>query len=185
MNFLIGQKLIKQKEFGKALKVFQELQKTNTDIRIDFYLGLINFELNAFKASIYYYKKYLENDKNSFPGLLNLAIVMQTVGKFEEAKAIYTKLINLNNFDVRPYYGLFNLSSKNLTTNLFENLNKIANKKKLNKYEEGIINFLLSKKEKQDKKFDNEISLLRKSHESIFNLNYSYNKSSQFYYQEL
>ena len=123
MNFLIGQKLIKQKEFGKALKVFQELQKTNTDIRIDFYLGLINFELNAFKASIYYYKKYLENEKNSFPGLLNLAIVMQTVGRFEEAKAIYTKLLNLNNFDVRPYYGLFNLDSKNLTTNLFENLN--------------------------------------------------------------
>ena len=57
-------------------------------------------------------KKYLENDKNSFPGLLNLAIVMQTVGKFEEAKAIYTKLLNLNNFDVRPYYGLFNLGSK-------------------------------------------------------------------------
>ena len=76
MNFLIGQKLIKQKEFGKALKVFQELQRKHTDKRIDFYLGLINFELNDFKTSIYYYKKYLENEKNSFPGLLNLAIVM-------------------------------------------------------------------------------------------------------------
>ena len=185
MNFLIGQKLVKQKEFGKALKVFKDLQRKHTDKRIYFYLGLINFELNDFKTSIDYYNKYLENDKNSFPGLLNLAIVMQTMGKFEEAKAIYTKLLNLNNFDVRPYYGLFNLDSKNLTKNLFENLNKIINKKKLNKYEEGIINFLLSKKEKQDKKFDNEISLLRKSHESIFNLNYSYNKSSQFYYQKV
>ena len=185
MNFLIGQKLIKQKEFGKALKIFLEIQKTNTDKRIDFYLGLINFELNDFKTSIDYYNKYLENDKNSFPGLLNLAIVMQTIGKFEKAKAIYRKLLNLNNFDVRPYYGLFNLDSKNLTTNLLENLNKIKNKKKLNIYEEGIINFLLSKKEKKNKKFDNEISLLRKSHEKIFNLNYSYNKSSQFYYQKV
>ena len=26
---------------------------------------------------------------------------------------------------------------------------------------------------------------MRKSHESIFNLNYSYNKSSQFYYQKI
>ena len=185
MDFLIGQKLIKQKEFGKALKVFQELQKIQTDKRIDFYLGLINFELNYFEKSIYYYKKYIENEKNSFPGLLNLAIVMQTIGKFKEAKEIYTKLLNLNNFDVRPYYGLFNLNSKNLTTNLFENLNKIKNKKNLNLYEQGIINFLLSKKEKKNKKIVNEISFLKKSHESIFNLNYSYNKSSQFYYQKI
>ncbi len=185
MDFLIGQKLIKQKEFGKALKIFQELKKQNTDKRIDFYLGLINFELNYFEKSIYYYKKYIENEKNSFPGLLNLAIVMQTIGKFKEAKEIYTKLLNLNNFDVRPYYGLFNLNSKNLTTNLFENLNKIKNKKNLNLYEQGIINFLLSKKEKKNKKIVNEISFLKKSHESIFNLNYSYNKSSQFYYQKI
>ena len=141
MNFLIGQNLIKQKEFGKALKVFQELQKIQTDKRIDFYLGLINFELNAFKASIYYYKKYLENDKNSFPGLLNLAIVMQTVGKFEEAKAIYTKLLNLNNFDVRPYYGLFKIDSKNFKIKLFENLNKIKNKNSTHMRKELLIFF--------------------------------------------
>ena len=185
MDFSIGQRLIKQKEFGKALKIFQKLEKQNIDKRIDFYLGLINFELNNFKKSVFYYKKYLENDRNSFPGLLNLAIVMQTMGKFKDAKAIYIKLLNLNNFDIRPYYGLFNLDSKNLTTNLFENLNIIKNKKKLNLYEEGIINFLLSKKEKKNKKFDKEISLLKKSHESIFNLNSSYNRSSQFYYKNI
>ena len=185
MNFLIGQKFIKQKEFGKALKIFQELEKTDKDTRIDFYLGLINFELNNFSKSVSYYNKYLEKEKNSIPALLNLAIVMQTMGKFKDAKAIYTKLLNLNNFDVRPYYGLFNLNSKNLTTNLFENLNNIKNKKNLNLYEEGIINFLLSKNEKKKKNFDKEISFLRKSHESIFNLNSSYNKSSQFYYKKI
>ena len=185
MNFLIGQKFIKQKEFGKALKIFQELEKKDKDTRIDFYLGLINFELNNFSKSVSYYNKYLEKEKNSIPALLNLAIVMQTMGKFKDAKAIYKKLLNLNNFDVRPYYGLFNLNSKNLTTNLFENLSNIKNKKNLNLYEEGIINFLLSKNEKKKKNFDKEISFLRKSHESIFNLNFSYNKSSQFYYKKI
>ena len=185
MNILIGQKFIKQKEFGKALKVFKELEKKNKDTRINFYLGLIYFELNNFSKSVSYYNKYLEKEKNSIPALLNLAIVMQTMGKFKDAKAIYIKLLNLNNFDIRPYYGLFNLDSKNLTRNLFENLNNIKNKKNLNLYEEGVVNFLLSKKEKNNKKFDKEISLLRKSHESIFNLNYSYNKSSQFYYQKV
>ena len=74
---------------GKTDIVFKDLQRKHTDKRIYFYLGLINFELNDFKTSIDYYNKYLENDKNSFPGLLNLAIVMQTMGKFadEEGKS--------------------------------------------------------------------------------------------------
>ena len=56
MNFLIGQKLIKQKEFGKALSIFLSLEKNNSqDIRIYFYLGIIYFELNKFNESIIYY----------------------------------------------------------------------------------------------------------------------------------
>ena len=49
MNFLEGQKLVKQKEYGKALNIFLNLQKNrikNKDIY--FYLGLIYSELNDF-----------------------------------------------------------------------------------------------------------------------------------------
>ncbi len=185
MNVSEGQKFVKQKEFGKALKIFLYLKEQNDDPRINFYLGLINFELNNFSKSVFYYNKFLKKNQNSLSGLLNLAIVFQTIGKFQKAKDIYFKLLELNKLDVRAYYGLYNLNPKNLTNDLLKNLNKIKIEKKLNLYEEAIISFLLSKKEKENKKYNQEIIFLKKFHESIFNFNYSYNKSSQFYYQRI
>ena len=42
MNFLEGQKFVKQKEYGKALNIFLKLQKNETKNKaIYFYLGLI------------------------------------------------------------------------------------------------------------------------------------------------
>ena len=42
MNFLEGQKLVKQKEYGKALNIFLNLQKSGIkNNMIYFYLGLI------------------------------------------------------------------------------------------------------------------------------------------------
>ena len=61
MNFSTGQKLIAQKEFGKALNVFLNLKDKNDDIY--FYLGLIYFELNNFKKSIHYYNKFLKKNR--------------------------------------------------------------------------------------------------------------------------
>ena len=58
MNFQLGQTLIKRKEFGKALKIFLDLKKNSSDIKILFYLGKIYFELNNFNKSIFYYKKF-------------------------------------------------------------------------------------------------------------------------------
>ena len=60
MNFSIGQKLVKQKEFGKALNVFSYLEKTTEDQGVLFYLGLIYFELNDYDKSIFYYE--VKND---------------------------------------------------------------------------------------------------------------------------
>ena len=53
MNIKIGQKLVKQKEFAKALDFFlnlSNLKKNNSTI--NFYLGLIYSELNDYKKSI-------------------------------------------------------------------------------------------------------------------------------------
>ena len=73
MNFLIGQKLVAQKEFGKALDIFLNLKDKN-DLT-SFYLGLIYFELNNLNKSIYYYNKFLKKKPNSIVALYNLAFV--------------------------------------------------------------------------------------------------------------
>ena len=61
MNILEGQKLIKNKEYAKALTFFLNLKKKNIKNKsIYFYLGLIYFEFNKFNKSIFYYNKYLK-----------------------------------------------------------------------------------------------------------------------------
>ena len=64
MNILEGQKLIKLKEFAKALTFFLDLKNKNTNSTIIyFYLGLIYFEFNKFNKSIFYYNKFLKKTK--------------------------------------------------------------------------------------------------------------------------
>ena len=151
MSFLTGQKLVAQKEFGKALDIFLNLKDKNNLIL--FYLGLIYFELNSFNKSIYYYSKFLKKKPNSILALYNLAFVKQSIGELEASKNIYLKLIEIDKNKIRPFYGLFTLDPNFLNDYYFEKILKIQKNYSHTLFEEGIINYLLSKKEKKNKKF--------------------------------
>jgi tetratricopeptide (TPR) repeat protein len=186
MNYLEGQKLIKQKKFGKALDVFLSLKENTTiDVRVFFYLGIIYFELNNFKKSIFFYKKYLKKVPNSENALYNLAIVKQSTGKIESAKEIYLKLIDLDNNKLRSYLGLLTLDESFLTDTNYKKINDIYKNKNLNYYDKGVINFILAKREKKNKDYNKEIEHLKKFHQNIYDSNYEYNTSSQFYYENI
>ncbi len=186
MNLSEVQNLIKRKEFGTALRFLMKYMKKKTgDIRISFYLGLVYFELNKFDKSIFYYENFLKEKPESEPALLNLAIVKQTVGKLNAAKKIYLNIININKLNIRAYYGIYTLDSKYISNKIYQNLYEINKREKLNLYDQGIINFLLSKIEKKNNRLKKEIEYLNKSHEKIFNSNYSYNLSAQFYYNQI
>ena len=186
MNFLEGQKLVKQKEFGKALSIFLDLLKKKSENKnIFFYLGLIYSELNDFNKSIFYYNKYLINDPNSKSALLNLAIIKQSIGELEEAKKIYLRLIDLDKNLIRPYFGLLLLNIKYLTIEHYDHISKIKENDKINLYEKSLINFILAKKEKENKNYKKEIEYLKDFNSDSFNSNYSYNQSSQFYYNNI
>ena len=186
MSFILGQQLVRQKEFGKALNIFLNLEKKKLkDSKIYFYLGMINFELNNFDKSIFYYEKFLQNVPNSISALHNLAIVKQSTGDIDVAKEIYLKLIEIDIYNIRPYYGLFTLNENYLTDENFKIINQIKKIEKLSLYEKGIINFLLSKKEKKIKNYKKEIEYLENFHLDIFNSSYEYNISSQFYHNQI
>ena len=107
MNFLEGQILVKQKEYGRALNIFLNLQKSGIKNKnIYFYLGLIYSELNNFNKSILNYNEYLVNDPDSKSALFNLAIAKQSIGEIDSAKNIYLKLIGLERNNIRPYFAL-------------------------------------------------------------------------------
>ena len=100
--------------------------------------------------------------------MYKLAFVKQSVGEIESAKKIYLKLIEIDKNKIRPYYGLFTLDPKYLDNNDFKNILNIKNNYKQSLFEEGIINFLLSKREK-NKNYLDEIEYL-KSHQLIYEL---------------
>ena len=144
MNLLKGQKFLKKKEFGKALEIFKKLEKKDLkDKTIFFYLGLVHFELNKYDESINYYNKFLKEQPNSLAALYNLALVKQFAGKLKEAQEIYLKVLGINKFNIRAYYGLYMLDTNFINNDIFQNLIKIKNYNKLNLYDEGLINFLL------------------------------------------
>ncbi|MBG07264.1 MAG: hypothetical protein CME68_00760, partial [Halobacteriovoraceae bacterium] len=71
---------------------------------------------------------------------------------------------------------------KNFPEKILEDIEK---NHKLSLYDKGILNFLLSKKEKTKGNFKNEIYYLNKFHLNIFESNKQYNNSSQFYYNKI
>ena len=186
MKFLTGQKFVAQKEYGKALKIFLNLKASdpNND-EISFYLGLIYFELNNFDKSNFYYKKFLKKKPNSITALYNIAFLKQSMGKIETAKNIYNYLIKIDKNKVRPYYGLFTLNSNNLNDKEFDHILKLKNDFEHSIFENGIINYLLSKKEKKNKRISKELEYLKESHNLIYNSKKVYNDSSQFYYNQI
>ena len=185
-NILVGQKLINQKEFGKALEFF--LNFKNKKIRNDkifFYLGLIYFELNNPAKSIYNLNKFLKKNPNSIQALYNLAFVKQSLGQVDAAKSIYLRLLELDNNKIRPYYGLYTLDQNLLDEDKIEKILNLKKNFKNNLFDQGIIEYLLSKKEKKNKNYFKEIEYLNNSHKFIFESKKSYNISSQYYLNEI
>ena len=186
MNFLEGQKFVKQKEYGKALSIFLKLQKNEKKNKnIYFYLGLIYSELNDFKKSILNYNKYLKTDPDSKSALFNLAIAKQSIGEINSAKDIYLKLICLERNNIRSYFALSMLDLKFLTDKHYQYIAEIEKNNKISLYEKSLLYFILAKKEKRNKNYKKEIYYLKNFNINSFNSNYIYNQSAQFYYNEI
>jgi tetratricopeptide (TPR) repeat protein len=186
MDFLAGQKLVRQKEFGKALSVFLNLLENETENKkIYFYLGLIYSELNEFNKSIFNYNKYLKVDPNSKAALFNLAIAKQSIGEINAAKDIYLKLIDLDRSKIRAYFGLLMLDINFLTNDHYTYIKQMKKSEEISLYEKSLINFILAKKEKINKNYDKEIEYLEKFNTNSFNSHYAYNQASKFYYEEI
>ena len=147
MQLDIGKRLLQDKKFDQAKSFFlNELEKNNKSDRLYFFLGLTFFELNDFEKSIFYYKQSLKNNPNSINIMLNLANAQSTVGNFLTAKNLYLKIIKLDIYNPRAYYGLYSINPNLLDEKHYSLITTIKNKKKIDLYENSLIEFLLSKK---------------------------------------
>ncbi len=186
MSHEIGKILIQQKQYKKASDIFKKLidNKPN-DLRANFLMGKIQYDLNNVKKSIFFFKKCNEIQPNTPNILFNLALALQSTGKIKEAKKKFLKLISINPKDIKSYYGLFVLDNKNINSLYYQKLKSLTNDKKISLFEKSLINFIFSKLEKGKGNFVNEINYLKLSHEQCFESNLTYNNQSDFYYKNI
>ena len=123
MSNEIAKILISKKKFKDAKDILNKLIANNDqDLRANFLLGKIYYDLNDLNKSHFYYEKCKKIDPDNPNVLFNLALILQSNGEISKAKEIYDKLLSINNKDINSYYGLLKLGVENINTKLYENL---------------------------------------------------------------
>ena len=181
-----GLKLLQNKEFSKALTIFEKILNSNPeDGDALFCLGNIYYELNDLKKSIYFYEKSLKIYPDSEGIINNYATTLQSLGKIKEAKKLFLKLIKLNPKNVKAYYRLFRMNIKNFDKDYLNILKSLEKNITLHLSDKSMINFIFSKFEKKKNKTQNEINFLNKAHEFYFNYRVKYNSKIVEYYNDI
>ena len=183
MDLTTGQNLIKQKKFSEALNYFLKLNDQYfNNLEINFYLGRIYSELQNYSSSIKHYKNSLEINANSVGSLINLAILYQNIGDKNNSIIYFKKVIKANKNFIQAYYGLYTLDKNLLKDEDYNYLEKLLENENLNLINKYLINYLLSKREKDKKNKKKEIFYIEEYHKKTYNFNFKYNNQSQFYY---
>lgn len=186
MDIKTGKKFVREKNYLEAEKIFLNLLNKDKDLMlVNYFLGIIYFELQNYKKSKFHYESSLKFNPNSKEILINLAYLEQSYGKLEEAKDIYQKLLTLNPYYIETYYRIYLLNSDYLKEEYKSFFLEITNKENIILHERALANYLLSKIEKKKDEYKSEIDYLKKSHIDIFNSKKNYNLQSNFYYQEI
>jgi len=186
MDIKTGKKFVREKNYLEAEKIFLNLLNKDKDLMlVNYFLGIIYFELQNYKKSKFHYESSLKFNPNSKEILINLAYLEQSYGNLEEAKDIYQKLLTLNPYYIETYYRIYLLNSDYLKEEYKSFFLEITNKENIALHERALANYLLSKIEKKKDEYKSEIDYLKKSHIDIFNSKKNYNLQSNFYYQEI
>ena len=87
MSYDLGKIFIKNKQFSKALYIFEKkIKKNPNDLRANFQIGKIYYEINNLVKSLKYFQKCNEIQPNTANILFNLALIFQSSGKINDAK---------------------------------------------------------------------------------------------------
>jgi tetratricopeptide (TPR) repeat protein len=186
MSHELGKILIKQKRYKRAFYIFSKLLEANpNDLKANFHMGKIYYELNILEKSIIFFKKCNKIQPNNSNILFNLALSLQSTGQIEEAKKNYFSLIKINPNDIRSYYALSVLNINNINSKIYNSLKLIIKKNKISIFEKSLINFIFSKIEKKKNQLKEEINYLKIAHQYNFEANLDYNRKSNFYYEKV
>ena len=146
MDIETGKKFVREKNYLEAEKIFLNLLKEDKDpMLVNYFLGIIYFELQNYEKSKFYYENSLKFNPHSKEILINLAYLEQSYGKLNQAKNIYDQLLSLNPYYIETYYRIYLLNSKYLKKEYKKIFTEIINKKNITLHERSLANYLLSK----------------------------------------
>ena len=186
MSYEEGKLLIKKKYFKQALKYFNKLLEYKpSDLRANFQMGKIYYELNDLHNSFSFFNK-CKNIKPNDPNILfNYALVLQNIGKIKNAEKEYINLIALNPNDIKSYYGLSTLNINNINLKFYNKLKSLNENNDTTIFGKSLINFIFSKLEKKNNNLENEINYLKLSHKLCYKAFQNFNSQSNFYYKQI
>ncbi len=178
-----GLQKLKEKKLLDALDIFHSLDRLNSkNSDILFCLGNVYYELNDLNKSVFYFEQSYKNNPTSEIIINNYAIALQSLGKIEDAKLLFNKLIGINPNNIKAYYRLFRINVKEFENNYIEKVRTLENKDNLSLEDKSLISYMLSKHAQRNNNINTEIKLLKKAHEFNFEFKQKYNLNLSNYY---
>ena len=104
--------------------------------------------------------------------------------KIFRCKNFYLKAIKINKYDPRPYYGLYLLDQNNLTRENISLLKQLKNNN-ISLNESYLVEYLLSKVEKNNIQYEKELDHLNNFHNQCFKSRSDFNLQGLFYYNKI
>ena len=127
-----GLQKLKEKKLLDALNIFHNLDKLNSkNPDILFCLGNVYYELNDLNKSLFYFEQSYRNNPTSEIIINNYAIALQSLGRIEDAKLLFNKLIGINPNNIKAYYRLFRINVKEFENNYIAKVRTLENKDNL------------------------------------------------------
>ena len=164
---------------GNALKDSRNYQKASSSyekaikLQPDYADAHNNFgntlkELGEYQKAISSYKKAIKIKKNSAQTYYNLALAYKELGEKQKAEDSYEMAVKYDPENLIYLFDLSQLKKGILDSNLRNKISKIIERSNSTKENIAYGNFLLSKYELNNKKYENEINYLLKGHNYFF-----------------
>ena len=125
-------------------------------------------KLGEYKDAINSYEKAIQIQPNLASAHYNLGLIQKELGEYQKAIISYEKAVRYKPENLVYLYHLSDLDEKILNSNLKNKIYEIIEKNNSTKKNLAYGNFILSKYELNEKKYENELKYLLKGHQYYF-----------------
>ena len=156
-------------EFKNAINCFKKIIEIKPhDSQAYNNLGVVFNTIGEIHKSKNYYEKALELQPSLAEAHSNLGMILKELGELDRARICFEKAVKYKTENFTYLYYLSALNDKILNLDLKNMIIKIIKKNKSTKKSIAYANYLLSRYERKEKNYENELNYLIKGHSYYF-----------------